>query len=82
MTITIHPTSKTVDLYADPDPTSKCGSVPARLWEGTTDTGIPVHCFITRIAATVHKDDPRQKEFAVALEEQRAPETEGPAAAD
>ena len=31
MTITIHPTSKTVDLYADPDPTSKCGSVPARL---------------------------------------------------
>lgn len=29
--------------------------VPARMWEGTTDTGIKVHAFITRIA--VDKDD-------------------------
>lgn len=28
--------------------------VPARIWEGTTDSGIPVHCFITRIA--MHQD--------------------------
>lgn len=28
--------------------------VPARLWEGTTESGIRVHAFITRIA--VHKD--------------------------
>jgi hypothetical protein len=24
--------------------------VPARVWAGETDSGIPVHCFITRIA--------------------------------
>lgn len=24
--------------------------VPARVWTGETDSGIPVHCFITRIA--------------------------------
>ena len=24
--------------------------VPARIWEGHTESGIPVHCFITRIA--------------------------------
>lgn len=26
-------------------------SVPARIWEGHTDSGIPVHAYITRIAA-------------------------------
>lgn len=30
------------------------GVVPARLWEGATETGIRCHAFITRIA--VHKD--------------------------
>lgn len=29
--------------------------VPARIWEGQTESGIRVHAFITRIA--VHKDD-------------------------
>lgn len=24
--------------------------VPARVWEGTTESGIPVHAFVTRIA--------------------------------
>ncbi len=29
--------------------------VPARVWEGETSSGVPVHCFVTRIA--VSKDD-------------------------
>ena len=67
MNITIHPTSKLVDLQTE------SGTVPARLWEGQTESGIPVHCFITRIAPMIPKDDPRQKEFMDALQEQRAP---------
>jgi hypothetical protein len=34
--------------------------VPARIWEGTTSTGIRVHAFITGIA--VHNDD-NQEQF-------------------
>jgi hypothetical protein len=67
MNITIHPTSKIVDLQ------SEGGTVPARVWEGTTDTGIPVHCFITRIAPTIPVHDSRQKEFQDALQEVEAP---------
>lgn len=47
MKITIESTSKVVDLVVEGR------IVPARIWQGTTDTGIPVHCFITRIAPTV-----------------------------
>jgi hypothetical protein len=43
--ITLQSTSKMVQLEAGG------ASVPARLWEGHTDSGIPVHCFVTRIAA-------------------------------
>lgn len=45
MRIEIESTTKIVEF----------NGVPARLWEGKTDAGIPVHCFITRIA--VDKDD-------------------------
>jgi hypothetical protein len=67
MNIFIHPTSKIVDLQTDG------GIVPARVWEGKTDSGIPVHVFITRIAPTIPVDDPRQKEFQSALQEVEAP---------
>lgn len=40
MKITIHNTDRLV----------KVNEVPARIWEGKTDTGIPIICFITRIA--------------------------------
>ena len=60
MTITVTSTDKTVEL----------NGVPARIWEGKTESGIPVHCFITRIA--VHKDlDASQ--FERELSEQHAP---------
>ncbi len=67
MNITIHPTSKIVDLQTDN------GIVSARIWEGDTDNGIPVHCFITRIAPTIPKDDPRQRQFQETLKEVEAP---------
>jgi hypothetical protein len=67
MNITSHPTSKIVDLQTDG------GTVPARIWEGQTESGIPVHCFITRIAPTIPRDDPRQSEFIAALKEVEAP---------
>lgn len=62
MKITIETTSKIVDL----------DGVPARIWEGTTESGIPVHCFITRIA--INKDDEAANEqFRRELAEVRPP---------
>ncbi len=67
MNITIHPTSKIVDLQTD------SGIVPAQIWEGQTDSGIPVHCFVTRIAPAIPRDDSRQREFQETLREVEAP---------
>jgi hypothetical protein len=54
-------------------------SMPARIWEGFTESGIPVHCFVTRIAATV-EDKPENatlfREFEQELKEQRKPSVE------
>jgi hypothetical protein len=60
MKITLESTSKIVEL----------NGVPARIWEGKTDTGIEVHAFITRLA--VHKDDDATQ-FEVELQEHAAP---------
>lgn len=54
-------------------------SMPARIWEGFTESSIPVHCFITRIAPTVEdKPENAQKfvEFERELKEQRKPTIE------
>lgn len=32
--------------------------VPARVWQGETEDGIPVHAFITRIAPEIPESDP------------------------
>lgn len=31
--------------------------VPARLWKGTTESGIPVHCYITLISPQTHDEE-------------------------
>lgn len=49
--ITITSTSKIVGLSR---PGS--GELPARLWEGTTEDGIPVHCYVTRICPAIPAD--------------------------
>lgn len=69
MKISLESTTKIVHLAAD-----RGGpSIEARVWEGVTETGIPVHCFITRLAATIPREDPRQSEFAAQLTECKAP---------
>ena len=63
MKLIIESTTKTVEL----------NGVPARVWEGHTESGIAVHCFITRVA--VHKDlDASQ--FEKELLEQKPPSFE------
>jgi hypothetical protein len=63
MKITIESTSKTVEL----------NGLPSRIWEGHTDSGIPVHCFITRIAVHENQDC---TEFEKELQEHRKPSFE------
>jgi len=60
MKLRIESTTKIVDL----------NGIPARVWEGTTESGIPVHRFITRVA--VHRSEDCS-EFERELKEQRTP---------
>lgn len=64
MKITIESTHKIVHL----------DNVPARIWEGYTESGIKVHCFVTRIA--IDKHELRAGEFEKELQEHRAPSPE------
>lgn len=64
MQVQIHSTDKIVHL----------NNVPARIWEGITDTGIKVHCYITRIA--VDKDEQNTEQFEKDLKEHRPPSAE------
>lgn len=53
MKITIESTTKIVSMRIDG------AEVPARVWQGETESGIPVQCFVTRIAPEIPKTDPR-----------------------
>lgn len=50
------------------------GEIPARVWEGKTESGIPVVCLVTRVA--VHKDQDTAQ-FERELAEQRPPSQAG-----
>lgn len=63
MKITIENTSQII----------KVNGLPCRIWEGETETGIKVHCVITRIA--VHKDDDTEM-FEKELQQVKAPSAE------
>jgi hypothetical protein len=63
MKVTIESTTKTVTL----------NGVPARLWEGATDSGIPVVAFVSRIA--VPEGQPTEQ-FEKELKEQKQPRPE------
>lgn len=63
MKIIIESTTKIVEL----------NGVPARIWEGQTDTGIPVHCFVTRIAVALDQD---HAQFEIELQECKPPRPE------
>jgi hypothetical protein len=64
MKITVESTTKITEL----------NGIPARVWVGETDSGIKIHCFITRVAVNV--DEPRANELAIELQEQKAPSAE------
>lgn len=49
MKVQLESTTKLVEI------TVNGNTVPARIWEGQTESGIPCHAYITRIA--VHKDE-------------------------
>lgn len=67
MKVTLESTDKLVELDVGP------AVVHARIWEGRTDTGIPVHAFITRIAVGQEQD---QTQFEEELRHCRAPSPE------
>lgn len=57
MEMTIKSTSKIIEV----------NGVPARVWEGVSSRGTPVHAYITRVA--VQKDDHDHSEFQRELQE-------------
>ena len=64
MRVKLKSTTKIVELIIDGK------KVPARLWEGETDKGIPCHAYITRIAVARTDDS---AEFERDLQEHAAP---------
>jgi hypothetical protein len=66
MKITIESTSKIVTLK-----TRGGAEMPARIWEGRTESGIPIHCFVTRVAAP--NDGTDLSEFERELQAHAAP---------
>lgn len=64
MKLTIENTTKIVEL----------NGIPCRVWEGETESGIKVHCFISRVA--IDKDEPRAEEFQKELQECKPPSQE------
>ncbi len=67
MKLIIESTTKVVQLV-----TVDGGHVQARIWEGKTDSGIPVHCFITRVAVA-NDEGLDHSQFERELAEQRQP---------
>jgi hypothetical protein len=66
MKITIESTDKIVELEIGG------ARVPARVWEGQTEAGVPVLAFITRISPQTH-DREAHETFARKLSETRKP---------
>ncbi|MGH8596004.1 MAG: hypothetical protein ACREXT_05035 [Gammaproteobacteria bacterium] len=62
MKITIENTTKIVMLKI------ASAEVPARVWQGETEDGVPVQCFITRIAPEIPESDPHIDERTAAFE--------------
>lgn len=63
MKATLKSTTKIVEL----------NGVPARVWEGKTKSGIPVHAFVTRVAVDREEDT---SQFEQELEEHNPPSPE------
>ena len=57
----LNSTSKIVEL----------NGIPARIWEGETDSGIKIHAFISRIA--IDKNEPDKEQFEKELQQCNPP---------
>lgn len=68
MKVTLESTDRIVHLVVNGQ------DVPARLWEGNTESGIPCHAFITRIAIAKGLD---ATQFERELQECRPPRGPG-----
>lgn len=64
MKVQLESTTKIVNLTLNGE------TLPARIWEGVTESGIPVHAYITRIAV---REDADCEQFEAELQEQRKP---------
>jgi len=69
MKATIYSTSKIVIIKADP--LDLDSGVPARIWEGMTQSGIKIKCFITYVA--IDKNEKNIEQFEKELLESEAP---------
>jgi hypothetical protein len=66
MKVSLESTSRIVQL----------DGVEARVWEGHTEAGVPIHAFITRIAVEKEHDT---SQFQAELQEHREPTVAWPA---
>ncbi len=66
MKISLEATTKIVEL----------NGVPARIWEGETERGVPVHAYITRLAVNAEAAPREIAVFERELESCRAPSAE------
>lgn len=66
MKITIENTDAFVEIAAE----TATSGVPARVWVGKTESGIEIHCLITRIAVSLQDD---QAQFEKELKETNPP---------
>ncbi len=71
MKITIESTDKIVELVNE----ITGDEMPARVWEGKTEDGCPVHVFVTRISPQTY-DPEHLAQFERELKETRAPSPE------
>lgn len=71
MKLTIQSTTKIVMIKPSP----LADGVPARVWEGVSESGIKVHCFITRIAIPAEEQE-KAEEFKSELQECKPPSLE------
>jgi hypothetical protein len=69
MKITLQSTDKIVQLEIP----GRAGAMPARIWEGQTETGVPVHCYVTRIAVPEGRPDRDYADFEQQLTEHAKP---------
>ncbi len=67
MKVHLESTDKIVELA------THLGRMPARIWEGHTESGIAVHAYVTRIAAHEGQD---LSQFERELQETRKPSAE------